>query len=81
MMVVYECTKVCYFLHIFLSKVHFFLSTFLVNYLRQWKCAAVIKPEGVNNTPDSGIPSSFSPTNNSTKYYKKGSIGHQVPWH
>lgn len=61
----------------------------LVNFLKNWKCAAVLKPDGAQSAQDTGtISTNFSVTNQTTtglttKYYKRGTISHpnQVPWH
>lgn len=55
-----------------------------MNYTRQWKCAAVLKAEGSGPTyePNPATPAALATTAAATaKYYKKGTIGNQVPWH
>lgn len=50
-----------------------------VNYLKQWKCAAVLKPDGTQSTHDQSMNAAIatpSTTLATTKYYKRGNLSH-----
>lgn len=57
-----------------------------MNYQRNWKCAAQLKPDGAQTTEESPAPQLPAKDNKllqTTKYIKKGIItnSNQVPWH
>uniref|UniRef100_A0A0K8TT61 Putative nuclear pore complex component sc seh1 n=1 Tax=Tabanus bromius TaxID=304241 RepID=A0A0K8TT61_TABBR len=57
-----------------------------MNYLKNWKCATVLKPEGSQSSDDSliaGYSTAQASTTPTTKYVKKGTISNasQVPLH
>ncbi|BFG05163.1 nucleoporin seh1 [Drosophila madeirensis] len=54
-----------------------------MNYNKQWRCAAVLKAEGGGPTyePAPPTPTLAATASATAKFYKKGTIGNQVPWH
>lgn len=65
----FNCYKQC------LLNIH----SFLVNYLKHWKCAAIIKQDGSQSPQDSSMnPSIVTPSTTlaTTKYYKRGNLSH-----
>uniref|UniRef100_A0A1A9VP25 Uncharacterized protein n=1 Tax=Glossina austeni TaxID=7395 RepID=A0A1A9VP25_GLOAU len=57
-----------------------------MNYIRNWKCAAVLRAEsssGVSQEPPVSSPTFSASAAATAKYYKKGIISNpnQVPWH
>lgn len=58
-----------------------------INFKREWRCAAIVKPESGQINSEVVIPPSGNSqpvsANSTTKYYKRGMISHpsQVPWH
>lgn len=50
-----------------------------MNYLKQWKCAAVLKQDGSQSPQDASINAAASTPNTTlatTKYYKRGNLSH-----
>lgn len=50
-----------------------------VNYLKHWKCAAILKQDGSQSPQDPSITASIttpSTTLATTKYYKRGNLSH-----
>lgn len=86
MMDVYECGKVSLNIIFFkqqtqyiqLSIILFFLLSFTVNYLKQWKCAAVLKQDGQSPQDSSNNAAITTPNTTlaTTKYYKRGNLSH-----
>lgn len=66
-------------------------SSFLANYLNNWKSVAVLKGDGTQAQTDSSTPAVPGPSggvattsqSSTTRYYKLGTISNpnQVPWH
>lgn len=52
---------------------------FTVNYLKHWKCAAILKQDGSQSPQDSSVnPAIATPSTTlaTTKYYKRGNLSH-----
>lgn len=66
----------------FIWKINFKYSLFhsiAVNYLKHWKCAAILKQDGSQSPQDSSINPSVAPPSTTlatTKYYKRGNLSH-----
>ena len=61
------------------------IRTWKMNYLKNWRCAAVLKADGSNSNDNSMPPSINLPSTTSvtTKYFKRGTISHpnQINFH
>lgn len=50
-----------------------------MNYLKHWKCAAILKQDGSQSPQDSSLnPAAVTPSTTlaTTKYYKRGNLSH-----
>ena len=65
--------------------VYFTFCCFSVNYQKNWKCAAVLKPDGGQHQQEQSTLqiATGNVSGNNAKYYKRGTISNpnQVPWH